>query len=291
MKATESRKRIRLSSVLFATDFSAAAEAAIPYASGIAKRFGSKLYVIHVRPISSGPLMVPGGDYGATEAAKVDAENRTERICAMFREAQPEVLIAEGAVWPNIADVLDEHEIDLIVLGTRGRSGIAKLLLGSVAEEIFRKARCPVLSVGPHSQPKSDPAEISKILFATDLTPQSLACPYAISLAQEYQAHLTLLYVSEPGEVVHLPYSAELLRNLVPEEAEFWCEPEFIVEPGDVAETILNVAARQQADLIVMGAHPTSGSLAVQAHLPVTTAHKVVCHAQCPVLTVRADPN
>jgi nucleotide-binding universal stress UspA family protein len=288
MKTAESRTRIQLSNILFATDFSTAADAAIPYASAIAKRFGAKLHVVHVRPISIGPLMVPGGNHGAAEAAKVDAENKTETILAAFREIRPETLIAEGAVWPNIADVIDECEIDLIVLGTRGRSGVAKLLLGSVAEEIFRRARCPVLTVGPHLQPKPDPAEIKNILFATDLTPQSLAAPYAISLAQEYQAHLTLLYVSQPGDVMHLSHSAELLRNLVPEEAELWCEPECIVEPGDVAETILYAAARQQADLIVMGAHPTIGSPGVPAHLSVTTAHKIVCHAQCPVLTVRS---
>lgn len=288
MKTIDSRTRIQLTNILFATDFSPAADAAIPYAAGLAKRFGAKLYAINVRPIPMGPLMVPGGDGGAAEAAKIDAEHKTEQILAMFRELKPEVLIAEGAVWPNIAGTIDEHDIDLIVLGTRGRSGVAKLLLGSVAEEIFRRARCPVLTVGPHSQAKSDPAEIRKILFATDLTPQSLAAPYAISLAQEYQAHLTLLYVSEPGDVVHLSHCAELLHNLVPEEAGLWCEPEFIVEPGDAAETILNVAARQQADLIVMGARSTGGSSGVQAHLPATVAHKIVCGAACPVLTVRA---
>ena len=288
MKAVESRTRIQLGRILFATDFSSAAAVAIPYAAGLAARFGARLYVIHVRPISIGPLMVPGGDHGSAQAAKLDAEGKTDRILAMFREAHPEVLIAEGAVWPNIADAIDEHEIDLVIAGTRGRSGVAKLLMGSVAEQVFRRARCPVLTVGPHVQTKSDVAEIKKILFATDLTPQSLAAPYAISLAQEYQAHLTLLHVPPPGDAVHIDHAAQLLRNLVPEEAELWCSPEFVVEPGDVADKILTVAARQPADLIVMGAHPTSGPPALPAHLPATTAHKVLCRAPCPVLTVRA---
>jgi nucleotide-binding universal stress UspA family protein len=193
--------------------------------------------------------------------------------------------------------VVEENKIDLIVLGTRGRSGLAKFLLGSTAEEIFRKAPCPVLTVGPFSP--HEPArhgEISEIVYATDFSPESVAAAsYAISLAQEFQAHLTLLHVIEnmhretccahPEELVNS--SARLLHNLVPPEAELWCEPRFAIEEGTAAEKILDVAAQRKADLIVLGVRPPGGFPGAATHLPIATAHKVVCHATCPVLTVR----
>jgi nucleotide-binding universal stress UspA family protein len=85
----------------------------------------------------------------------------------------------------------------MLVLGTHGRSGVGKLLIGSVAEEVFRRAACPVLSIGPKvSQQPAGEIQFHNILFATDFSENSLAAlPYAISLAEEDQAQLTLLYV------------------------------------------------------------------------------------------------
>jgi nucleotide-binding universal stress UspA family protein len=286
MKTIDAGTRIRLANILFATDFSPAAEAAIPYVASFAKRFGAKLYAVHVRPISVGPLMVPGGEPGAAEAARVDAEQRSKQIVASFAETHPEVLILEGDVWSNIEDTLASRDIDLLVTGTRGRSGVAKLLLGSVAEELFRKAACPVLTVGPQSHAHPNPTgEIKNILFATDFGPRSAAAPYAMSLAQEFQARLILLHVIDPEEVPDVPRSTELLRHIVPVDAELWCDPQYVVKPGDVGETILAVA-QQQVDLIVMGARQSNGIPGASTHLP-TIAHKVVSRAPCPVLTVR----
>ena len=92
----------------------------------------------------------------------------------------------EGGVWLVLKSVIDEKKIDLLVLGTRGRTGIGKFFLGSVAEEIVRQAHCPVLTVGPHS-PSEPPREgrFRQILYATDFSEESLAAaPYAISLTR-----------------------------------------------------------------------------------------------------------
>jgi nucleotide-binding universal stress UspA family protein len=286
MTIVDARTRIQLQNILFATDFSAAAQAAIPYAAGLAKHFGAALCVVHVRPVATGPLMAPGTEHGAARAARIDAERQTKRILASFPETRPEVLIEEGDVWSRIEDVIASRDIDLVVTGTRGRAGVAKLFLGSVAEKIFRTAGCPVLTVGPHSRASGNlPGEMRTILLAADLNPQSTAASYAVSLAQEYQARLILLCVIGFGELTDLPRSAELLRYLVPVDAELWCSPEYIVERGDVAGTILSIAAERQADLIVMGARRPD-SPGASAHLP-STAQKVVSQAGCPVLTVR----
>lgn len=288
MKTIDARARIQLRNILFTTDFSAAAHAAVPYAADLARHFGARLYVVNVRPMAIGPLMVPGGDHGAVEAARIDAEQRTKQILTEFPDSSPHVLIEEGDVWSNLEDTINSSDIDMIVTGTRGRSGIAKLLLGSVAEEILRKAACPVLTVGPHVHGTAAPeADIHTVLLAADFNPQSRAASYAVSLAQEYQARLVLLHVTPPGEVADSSRSAEMLRYFVPLDAELWCKPEYIVEPGDVAGTILRVAGQRQADLIVMGARKSSGFPGASTHLS-TTAHRVVVQAPCPVLTVQA---
>jgi nucleotide-binding universal stress UspA family protein len=206
-----------------------------------------------------------------------------------------EVLVRSGDIWTAIEEVIETFKIDLVVLGTHGRTGWEKALLGSVAENIFRKAPCPVITVGPHclADPKSS-VEFHQIVFATNFSPESLvAAPYAVSLAQENQAKLTLVHVVEdpksglgnPDQLV--PPELPMLCRIVPKDARLWCKPEFLVEGGIAANKILEVAAQKKADLIVLGVHPNRGPLQADTHLPMTTAHKVVSQAACPVLTVR----
>ncbi len=288
MKTLDAYTRIQLKNILFATDFSPAEGVAIPYAGELARRYGAKLHVVHVRPPVIGPLPDLASRQGVEEAAKIDEEQQRRGIAASFPGIQLEVLIREGDLWSNLAAAIGANCIDLIVIGTRGHSGIANFFLGSAAEEILQKAVCPVLTVGPHSPagPKRG-WEFTKILFATDLSSETVAAPYAISLAQEYQARLTLLHVIERPQAADFSRSAELLRNLVPEEAELWCVPEYLIELGSAAEKILEIAAERQVDLIVMGAHRPGGFPGATIHLPITTPHKVVSQSKCPVLTVR----
>jgi len=296
MKAMEARTRIQFKNVLFATDFSPAASAAAPFAAELAKRYGAKLYALHVRPPVVNP-MTPPGTWRALEKAALDEDmQHTQELLSAFPGLRPEVLIKEGDLWSSLASVLEESDVDLVVIGTRGRSGIAKFLLGSAAEEIFRQAPCPVLTVGPNTAAtEKKPGEITRILFATDFSPASnAAAPYALSLAQECQAHLTLLHViakPKPGELVQpsdLAQSwSQLLHKLVPDEADLWCVPEYVVEEGDPAEQIQEVATRTGAELIVLGVHQPTGFPGAATHLPIATAHKVVSHATCPVLTIR----
>jgi nucleotide-binding universal stress UspA family protein len=203
------------------------------------------------------------------------------------------VVIGEGNLWEVLSNVIQQKEIDLVVVGTRGRTGFGKTLLGSVAEQILRQSLCPVLTVGPHVNPWSDEyVKMREILYATDLAADyPIAAPYAISLAQENQAHLVLLNVIEDrkaGELVDSPEVVDLkqrkLEQLVTEQAGLWCEPTYIVEQGPAAEKILDVAKRRPTDLIVLGARPAKG---LATHLNIGTVHKVVSQAKCPVLTVR----
>jgi nucleotide-binding universal stress UspA family protein len=288
MKTLDACARIQLKNILFATDFSPAADAAIPYASELAKRYGAKLFALHVRPTTISPLIPPELWSRSEEAAEIEKEQQTRNLLDSFSLVRPEVLIHEGGIWENLEAAISANEIGLIVIGTRGRSGVGKLFLGSVAEEVFRKASCPVLTVGPRSfiWPR-ERGEFTRILFATDLTGEAVAAPYAISLAQEYQTYLTLLHVVGSPEGDEPSRCLELLRSLVPPEAELWCVPDCVVEPGWPAAKILEVAMRRKVDLIVMGAREPRAFPSLATHLPMSTAHEVVCHAACPVLTVR----
>ena len=147
--------------------------------------------------------------------------------------------------------------------------------------------------MGPHVTLEPEKAaEMQEILYATDLAADfPVAAPYAISLAQENQAHLVLLHVIEDpktGDLVQPEQVAESmerkLRQLVPSEAELWCEPACLVEQGESAEKILHVAKRRHPDLIVLGARAAKGLLGAATHLTAGTVHKVVLQAKCPVL-------
>jgi len=296
MNTLDSKTRIQLKNILFLTDFSPAAAAAIPYAAEVAKRFGAKLYAFHMRTPAINPMTEPATWVTLEKAAEAEATNQRDALRASFPGLDPQVLIEEGNLYSTLLDLIEKNKIDLIVLGTRGRSGVRKFFLGSVAEEIFRRAPCPVLTVGPFTS--GGPVwggDIAEIVYATDFSPESAAAAaHAISLAQEFQAHLTLLHVIKdeaPGDLAHpqefVESSHRRLRSLVPPEAELWCEPRFLVVQGSPADKILEIAKQREADLIVLGIHKPNGFPGAGTHLPIATAHKVVSHAPCPVLTVR----
>ena len=293
MKPAAAKIRTQFENILFATDFSAAAAHAVPFVKKIARHFQSNLVALHVKPPVVNPMTQPTTWQADIVAARVFDKKHRDELLDTFAGINTEVMIEEGEIQSCLQSAIEKHDTDLVIIATRGRTGVAKVLLGSVAEEIFRTLPCPVLTVGPHSDPAK--ANIREILLATDFGSESQsAAAYAVSLAQEYQARLTLLHVvpeRKPGELVSWfdvqESSKQLLRKLVPAEAEAWCRPEYLVERGDPAERILDLANLRAVDLIVLGAQPEKGIPGAATHLPIATAHKVVAHANCPVLTVR----
>ena len=293
MKAVQARTRITLKNILFATDFSKAADAAAPIAIEIAQRYGAKVFGVHVNRFDDYTAVAPNAWAAMAEAAERGNKEDARRLNEQLRGIDHEVVVGEGKIWEVISDLIEQKEIDLVVVGTRGRTGLGKALLGSVAEQILRQSPCPVLTVGPHVNLWSDEyAKMREILYATDLEGDfPIAAPHAISLAQENQAHLVLLHVIEDPKVGDLVNSSQVkdfkerkLQQLVMQQAGLWCDPTYIVEQGPAAEKILDVAKRRHTDLIVLGARPAKG---LATHLTTGTVHRVVSHATCPVLTVR----
>lgn len=295
-RTLEGHTRISLKHILYATDFSPAADAALPYVLGLAKQYGATVHAVHVRFPATYPIVVPEAMPQVLEAQEEQAKFEAKILHETLGSVSHDVTITEGDVWPTIADLVRKQKIDMIVIGTHGRTGIGRVVLGSVAEEIFRKAPCPVLTVGPQvSKDTPRRLDMKEILYATDFSPESLeALPYAVSLAQEHQARLTLLHVTEKPQVGDLVdpqhYVASTMRQmqkLMPVEAERWCEPRFAVEHGVAADKITETAIALGADLIVLGVRGAEGRMGATTHLLRPTAHRVVTQAQCPVLTVR----
>lgn len=188
-----------------------------------------------------------------------------------------------------VKTLIQAQHIDLIVVGTHGRSGFKKFVLGSVAEAIFREVACPVLTVGPKAHDLVASGKLRHILYPVEPLEEShLAVNYAVSLAERNAAFLTLLHVlgekkADAGSVERINARRELLLSLIPEQAQLpsatECRIEFSKSP---TEMIVKVARELPADLIVIDVR-REASLA--AHLP-DTASKIVTGAPCPVLTV-----
>jgi nucleotide-binding universal stress UspA family protein len=296
MKPLDPKSRVAPKKILLATDFSPASEATLPYALTIARHYGSGLFIAHVIPPEFADLIAPEWAPRIRQEARQFAQQNMERFLRAGREwgvsCQP--LIGEGVIWDVLQEMIQQNGLDLIVLGTHGRRGLRKLLLGSVAEEVFRMAPCPVLTVGPKtSEMQSMDVHLDHILYPLEFVPDaSEAAAYAVSLAEEYHAKLTFMKVF--AEMV----PPEEVKAAVEEPARHWMDDHIPMESGlrqrtsfepgfgPAAEAILTFASDCGVGLIVMAVRRLDPVTA--AHLPkLDTAYQVVRTAPCPVFIVR----
>ena len=300
---------VDVKNILFATDFSEASEAALPYVAAMSLRYGSFVHLVHVLPEVT--FLRPGAPDPAVigtiyEDAHSNAQEKMQKAAKRLKGFSFKTHIRHGNIAQVISQFVRESEIDVLVAGTHGRTGLGKLVMGSVAEEILREANCPVLTVGPHvvgairKQNHRDRAvPLTKIhprdiLYATDFESESTkAVDFAASLAHEFEAHLALLHVIEDyGDHLHehpgpIDIALQKLEKMIPEDVEFRYPPEPLAQFGMPAESILQTAAERESDLIVLGVHAAEGRLAAATHLSNAIAHRVIVGAGCPVLTVR----
>jgi nucleotide-binding universal stress UspA family protein len=297
-RPVESTARIAFKSILYLTDFSEPSQAALTFATTIARRYDATIHALHVlipEPMTyaTSETMALAMD-AQEEFAKTEMQRLESELAGVVHETS---IVRAFSVCDAVKEATKNCAADMIVLGTHGRTGTRKLLLGSVAEDIFRRSNIPVLTIGPAARRgMHNGGRFRCVLFATDFTTHSLAAlPYAISLAEENQASLILFHVVREWER-HGPDSAVVsvigdatreLRNLIPPDAEQWCRPVPILGYGEPADRILQAAGESKVDLIVLGVRDTSGDFGASTHLSHAVAHQVVAHALCPVLTVR----
>jgi nucleotide-binding universal stress UspA family protein len=292
MQPLDASKPIVFKNVLLATDFSTASETALLYSLALARRWQARIFVVHV----VSPSAILGAE--AVQRAVNDAwrqahtEMTNQLIAGRLEGIENHVVVRQGEIWPEVARMIDEFHIDLLVTGTRGRTGVWKMLLGSTAETLFRLAPCPVLTVGPKTPETAPESGPKRILYSTGFAAQSLyAGSFAISLAQQNQAQLAMLTVVKevtndtPQKREELTReSQQRLRELIPTDAGLPCPPETFVEFGAAADAILRVAEQWKPELIVLGVRRPHTEA---KRITWATAYNVVANAPCPVLTIK----
>jgi nucleotide-binding universal stress UspA family protein len=285
--------------ILVPTDFSAPSDAALEYARLFARAWGGALHLLHV----TGEHLTPpheGGDRNAEPAAMRQIR---DRLTDDDRQRRLTIRVVErSAPAEAILRYAPSAEIDLIVMGTHGRSGVAHLLMGSVAEKVLRSAQCPVLTV--HRAPRGA-APFTRILVPTDFSgPSDAALDCARALQLKFGAAIHLLHVLEDEQIAG-PFGAEVFVAEAPETraARLRDARERLSHRvsaadrengrvtseilfGPTASTIVHYADDNGFDLVLMGTHGRTGL----AHLLMgSVAERVVRSAACPVMTTHSE--
>lgn len=302
---------IAIRRILCPIDFSDFSRHALDHAVAIARRYESTLTLLHVYPLMPSLAYAPGTPVLPVFVPTPDDFEALRASMKRFADTEAgssvpmQFDVGEGDAASGILDRARALPSDLIVMGTHGRSGFERLLLGSVTEKVIHKAPCPVLTVPP---PMADAVPASPVLFrrilcGIDFSDASLrALEYALSLTQDADAQLTLVHVVEVSATpaveargdIEAPAlgayvaaaahaRAEQLQQLVPEGGTSHARIETVLAIGSAHREILRVAGERSSDIIVLGAH----GVGVSQMMFGSAAHQIVRQATCPVLTVR----
>lgn len=272
--------------ILVPTDFSDASQRALEYAKTLAKQENSELLLAHVS-LGANLITPPEAAWiDATEIEGLEQQELEQSGAALRSEGyRARTIPLIGPHCDELLSAIEQYEVDLIVLGTHGRKGVERLLLGSDAERLLRHAHCPVISIGP-GVAENKTWDIREIICATTLEPHSAELvAYAQKLALQHGAGLILLHVKDVvnktdvdwvsfDEAFHY-YAMENLGK------SSWLRTRLIgAAPG---VRIVDLAKQRGSDLIVMGARPASS---MATHLSPGIAAKVLLEAPCPVMTL-----
>jgi nucleotide-binding universal stress UspA family protein len=280
--------------ILVPTDFSTGARRALEFARSIARDFQSKIFLLHVIPTEAFELSSPETSRQALALASEFAKKRLAQLAAEgeLLGIEHEVIAAEGPAWPMISETIKAKQIDLVTVSTHGRRIGKRLVLGSVAEKIYRMADCPILTVPPQFEMQAAGEIVpNRLLFATNFKPHSERAAAIAHLFECRQSvRLTILHVVEDSGESALPsqnlveeFILRRMRKVLPEGCFEECKPDFAVRFGKPAEEILAAADQLQAKLILLGLRTASRAV---GHLPSPVAYAIVCQAACPVLTL-----
>ena len=288
------RVSVSVKKILFATDFSEISVKALSYAKALAHRYCAEVEVVHVFD----PSMVQTWEeatLGLLPKAKRKArQEELDYLKLNFDESGLDataVQLEGHRPTDELLKFAKEDNVDLILAGTTAKSGLARLVLGSTAEQLIRRAPCPVMTIGPNVEPLADKVlDLQTIVFATDLTPESAkAATFALSFAEDSGSHLFVCHVLDtpavkPQQLNYLYAAFEsIVRQMVPQSSYDWCSPECVVEQGDVAQEVLRLAAKVKANLIVVGARKYTSWLNTLEPGVIPT---IWASATCPVLSV-----
>lgn len=303
--------------ILCATDLSEASEPAWREAQRVAGLFGAEVVLLHVVP----PMPIPLEGYFPPQMYQEMVDTATQEAQATLEAllggmahpaAKARSRVEEGPAAQRILDVAGQESADLIVVGTHGRTGFGRLVLGSIADRVVRAAHCPVLTVRPRPAgiPVPAPAGGYRVLYATDFSPAARAAwRWAVALAEAAGGEVDLLHITaQPVPDRHLTPEligrmAKLLEEHGQAEAERFLQHweqtrrpaaggpapldrdriQVHIASGVVAEQIVHWAQSRSASVIVMATHGWSGLLRWMLG---SVAHQILQTAPCPLLTI-----
>jgi len=292
MKTVVKAGRKPLHKIAVPTDFFPGSTSAMAYALALSKVDGSRVIAVHALD----PFEYSFGPKNLQYLKKQEVWTRARRAISQWLKANRfsgcTASVIEGEAGPAIAQFIDHKGIDLAVLGTSARRRAARVLLGSVAEEIFRKANRLVLVLGPRMRHLKR-RQLKRLVFATALEPHSLAVLSRLSrLAQKFDSTISVI------RAVHPDIRSRTERSRIRRETELKIEAaadsglrkrieKIQVEFGHPVKVITGFANRSRADAIVMGIRSGGGWDRATTHIPWALAHRVIAYAKCPVLTIR----
>jgi len=292
--------------ILFAADFSDNAARAFRAACSLAATGDSRLHVLHVvkpdrvpeEPVGLGQASILSYDSRAGGPADAGLLRQLREDYAPSWPIDVEYHLREGDdAAAEALRMAERIKADLIVVGTHGRTGLSKLLAGSVATAVLRRAQCPVLAVRSLG-PTHPPEDVRAILHPTDFSERSeAALRVATLLARGLGARLIILHVAPFNALISdmvvpvdpLPYhkALEAMRQRV-DRPGLKYPIEARLRQGDAVEEVLRAADEPGCGLIVMGTHGRTGLARL---LLGSVAETVLSQATCPVLAVKAPPD
>ncbi len=291
---------MRFKLILCPVDFSEFSVSAYEYSLTVAEYYKTGLVALHAIELSKYPY----ADYvGATG----DFADLSRALCeggqAKLREfvkkhsrrgVEPQLVVDQGNASDLILSFAQTHNVELIVMGTHGRRGFDRLVLGSTTDRVMRRACSPVLVVSnpAHNVMTTGPDgkhRLSRILYCTDFSANSeRARAYAMSLAAEYGAELTLLHVAEGASdqanaKAIIAERTQELDKLISEEERGQLKVRTLLRFGKPYQEIVRHAAEVQTNLIIMTAR---GGDAVDRAIFGSTTYRVIQLGPCPVLAI-----
>lgn len=289
--------RIGIQRILFPTDFSDESVQAVEFVRKLQRHFKATVHVIHVLdlfPFSlSSDAAAAANIEALSQSAREQMQGFTEAHGLKGESFKPGLL--NGEVSLALEDFTRQQEIDLIVLGSRGQVGMSRLFEGSMAEEIFRTALCPVIVIGPNARTPEDSETFERLLFPTDLGPFSrAAAPYVeFLLTDNPRATVSLAHFLEqdpgtPYERYSKRHEAENeLRNMIPSGLRQQIR-DVAVEFCSPAEGMIEMAKGFSANLMILGVRSGGSFTRAATHGWRSMTSQIVSQAPCAILTIRS---
>lgn len=280
-----------IKNILVALDFSSPSAPIVRGATHFAKVLRANLFVAHIFEYSDAGARATGGIVeGLTELRQKAARRLDDIVRKIHRKSMvAQAVMRDGLAARTILEIIEDENIDLAILGTNNHTGMERFVFGSTAEAVFRRASCPLLTIGPEAYIDKPIHPQAPIVFATDLNPRfSHAIRYAAFLCKAFGAPLHCIEVlppsiNTPGAPIMSEIMKEALKHLIEENGLDEKPVCSIAYGNEISEAIVKYAKDHKAQLIVLGVQRTS---TLVSHLPAHITYRIVAGASCPVLTV-----